>query len=414
MDPEKYAATLGFHSESAKRMVVATILNYRHNEKLRAERESQREIEERRKAAELLQSLYDNPQCLPPLFGMKALAASTHNAGPKTIRNSDRLASKKREGQEFTFQVSVQALLCEEIFQWVEPKVDFRVSHLPVYVSTSHFPERLSPKASVNELYGGSSNGRAEIQVVVGRQRLDILLIRQLQTPEITSPLSTVSGGGIRRQTSTAPLKFDQLMEKVSRKRSRSNDEADLLPASFSDPPMSPLPPALPVESLETEVTRSSGGKKRKMGKVDGTEREERSGGSPLYLFILGLLAEGREDVVYWTGNVGEFRIKSSSLLAKLWGEHRQNDSMTYDKVARALRYYYTGPSPILATIPQGRRSLTYRFILDRDMKIHGHSYWDLIVPRKVELPRVPSPRLKKPSPADSRASSSTESEDSG
>ena len=53
----------------------------------------------------------------------------------------------------------------------------------------------------------------------------------------------------------------------------------------------------------------------------------------------------------------GLFRFRDAQAFAALWGKHRNRPSMTYDKVARALRYYYK--RDILNQV--GGR-LTYRF----------------------------------------------------
>lgn len=53
----------------------------------------------------------------------------------------------------------------------------------------------------------------------------------------------------------------------------------------------------------------------------------------------------------------GLFRFHDPSAFAALWGRHRNRPNMTYDKVARALRYYYR--REILE--PVGGR-LTYKF----------------------------------------------------
>ena len=37
----------------------------------------------------------------------------------------------------------------------------------------------------------------------------------------------------------------------------------------------------------------------------------------------------------------GLFRFHDAQAFAALWGKHRNRPNMTYDKVARALRYYY-------------------------------------------------------------------------
>lgn len=53
----------------------------------------------------------------------------------------------------------------------------------------------------------------------------------------------------------------------------------------------------------------------------------------------------------------GLFRLHDAPAFAALWGKHRNRPSMTYDKVARALRYYYK--RDIFSQV--GGR-LTYRF----------------------------------------------------
>ena len=37
----------------------------------------------------------------------------------------------------------------------------------------------------------------------------------------------------------------------------------------------------------------------------------------------------------------GVFKIVNPSKLAKLWGKQKNHPSMNYDKMSRALRYYY-------------------------------------------------------------------------
>ena len=58
--------------------------------------------------------------------------------------------------------------------------------------------------------------------------------------------------------------------------------------------------------------------------------RQPRHGGDPL---------DGR--AVVWDGGYGEFRVVRPEALAKLWGARKNRPNMTYDKLTRALRYYY-------------------------------------------------------------------------
>ncbi|KHN73912.1 ETS domain-containing protein Elk-1 [Toxocara canis] len=69
----------------------------------------------------------------------------------------------------------------------------------------------------------------------------------------------------------------------------------------------------------------------------------EASSGIPLWKFILELLLKGEHnDCIAWTGNVlGEFKFIDPEAVAKLWGIRKRKPSMNYDKLSRALRYYY-------------------------------------------------------------------------
>uniref|UniRef100_A0A8C4PWI5 ETS domain-containing protein n=1 Tax=Eptatretus burgeri TaxID=7764 RepID=A0A8C4PWI5_EPTBU len=61
-----------------------------------------------------------------------------------------------------------------------------------------------------------------------------------------------------------------------------------------------------------------------------------------LWHFILELLhsAEFRH-VIAWQGDYGEFVIRDPDEVARLWGVRKAKPQMNYDKLSRALRYYY-------------------------------------------------------------------------
>ena len=66
------------------------------------------------------------------------------------------------------------------------------------------------------------------------------------------------------------------------------------------------------------------------------------SHGIQLWQFILELLGDSEHrPVLAWTGNGLEFRIINSVELARLWGIRKRNPIMNFDKLSRALRYYY-------------------------------------------------------------------------
>ena len=62
-----------------------------------------------------------------------------------------------------------------------------------------------------------------------------------------------------------------------------------------------------------------------------------------LWEFLLELLEDERYiPLISWTKKEdGEFKIKRQEEVAKRWGRLKQRAGMNYDKLSRALRYYY-------------------------------------------------------------------------
>ncbi|XP_059873359.1 ETS-related transcription factor Elf-5 isoform X2 [Delphinus delphis] len=81
---------------------------------------------------------------------------------------------------------------------------------------------------------------------------------------------------------------------------------------------------------------------------------------SHLWEFVRDLLLSPEENcgILEWEDREqGIFRVVKSEALAKMWGQRKRNDRMTYEKLSRALRYYYkTG---ILERVD---RRLVYKF----------------------------------------------------
>lgn len=72
------------------------------------------------------------------------------------------------------------------------------------------------------------------------------------------------------------------------------------------------------------------------------------------------LLYEEYRDIARWENRTDRvFRIVNPNELARLWGIHKNRPGMTYEKLSRALRYYYRLN---IITKVQGRK-LTYRFL---------------------------------------------------
>lgn len=61
-----------------------------------------------------------------------------------------------------------------------------------------------------------------------------------------------------------------------------------------------------------------------------------------LWQFLLQLLLDpGNENLICWTNEDGEFKLLQAEEVARLWGARKNKPSMNYDKLSRALRYYY-------------------------------------------------------------------------
>uniref|UniRef100_A0A3Q4HFX3 ETS domain-containing protein n=1 Tax=Neolamprologus brichardi TaxID=32507 RepID=A0A3Q4HFX3_NEOBR len=78
-----------------------------------------------------------------------------------------------------------------------------------------------------------------------------------------------------------------------------------------------------------------------------------------LWQFLLQLLLDSNnEQLICWTNDEGEFKLLQAEEVARLWGARKNKPNMNYDKLSRALRYYYDKtptllltPSPLLSNI---------------------------------------------------------------
>ncbi|XP_011495065.1 PREDICTED: DNA-binding protein D-ETS-6-like [Ceratosolen solmsi marchali] len=61
-----------------------------------------------------------------------------------------------------------------------------------------------------------------------------------------------------------------------------------------------------------------------------------------LWQFLLELLADSSNATcIAWEGANGEFKLTDPDEVARRWGERKSKPNMNYDKLSRALRYYY-------------------------------------------------------------------------
>ncbi|KAI1903356.1 hypothetical protein AGOR_G00026350 [Albula goreensis] len=66
------------------------------------------------------------------------------------------------------------------------------------------------------------------------------------------------------------------------------------------------------------------------------------SGQIQLWQFLLELLSDSsNSSCITWEGTGGEFKMTDPDEVARRWGERKSKPNMNYDKLSRALRYYY-------------------------------------------------------------------------
>jgi GA-binding protein transcription factor alpha len=92
------------------------------------------------------------------------------------------------------------------------------------------------------------------------------------------------------------------------------------------------------------------------------SSRSVNSGQIQLWQFLLELLTDKKyRDAIQWVGTEGEFKLNQPEAVAQLWGARKNKPSMNYEKLSRALRYYYDGD---MISKVHGKR-FVYKFVCD-------------------------------------------------
>ncbi|KAJ2943421.1 hypothetical protein O0L34_g12230 [Tuta absoluta] len=115
--------------------------------------------------------------------------------------------------------------------------------------------------------------------------------------------------------------------------------------------------------------------------------RAGNNGQVQLWQFLLDLLTSAEHyDVIRWHGTEGEFKLLEPERVARLWGARKHKPAMNYEKLSRALRYYYDGD--MIAKVP-GKR-FVYKFVCDLRQLI-GYSPGELAeLVKEVYKPNKP------------------------
>ncbi|XP_011310389.1 DNA-binding protein D-ETS-6-like [Fopius arisanus] len=127
-----------------------------------------------------------------------------------------------------------------------------------------------------------------------------------------------------------------------------------------------------------------------------------------LWQFLLELLSDSSNSgCIAWEGTNGEFKLTDPDEVARRWGERKSKPNMNYDKLSRALRYYY---DKNIMTKVHGKR-YAYKFdfhglmlacqaqagiTIESSTGLRGSctSHHHLCVPATADNPPIPGPSL--------------------
>jgi c-ets proto-oncogene protein len=123
-----------------------------------------------------------------------------------------------------------------------------------------------------------------------------------------------------------------------------------LPPSAFNiQPPYQPSPPPAPAQTMQDSHVGSG-------------PAFTGSGPIQLWQFLLELLTDKScQHFICWTGDGWEFKMNDPDEVASRWGGRKNKPKMNYEKMSRAMRYYYD-KNIILKTA--GKRYV-YRFVCD-------------------------------------------------
>lgn len=110
-----------------------------------------------------------------------------------------------------------------------------------------------------------------------------------------------------------------------------------------------------------TSANKAGSGSSSSSSSSSSRRRKQDRGYGKLWEFIRDLLHDPKycPSMVRWEDvNDGVFRIVQSEKLANLWGTIKNNPRMTYEKLSRAMRYYYKSK----VFLPVLGRRLVYKF----------------------------------------------------
>ncbi|KAK0396970.1 hypothetical protein QR680_001927 [Steinernema hermaphroditum] len=149
-----------------------------------------------------------------------------------------------------------------------------------------------------------------------------------LMSSECRDGRDSVLSSGYRLQGSTVmnPSSFNSTYESLRQRAPHWHDNA------------------LPLSNTETTFRNPAGNRDCfHYGSLLSRLPNQNSGQIQLWQFLLELLSDAGNNAhcITWEGGNGEFKLLDPDEVARKWGERKSKPNMNYDKLSRALRYYY-------------------------------------------------------------------------
>ncbi|NXP55243.1 GABPA protein, partial [Heliornis fulica] len=150
-----------------------------------------------------------------------------------------------------------------------------------------------------------------------------------------------------------------ELLRKCMQDFSVTDFTVQIIPASVQ--------PATPT-TIKVINSSAKAAKVQRAPRISGEDRSSpgnrtgNNGQIQLWQFLLELLTDkDARECISWVGDEGEFKLNQPELVAQKWGQRKNKPTMNYEKLSRALRYYYDGD---MICKVQGKR-FVYKFVCD-------------------------------------------------
>ncbi|BFZ25503.1 hypothetical protein BsWGS_28542 [Bradybaena similaris] len=200
-----------------------------------------------------------------------------------------------------------------------------------------------------------------------------------------TDPTRSPFASNVINSASTSATNLlDDIMECIQLEETHPQTEETLeKEEKMVDSGQTPSPPAPDQVSVQPDTTVKDTSPTRSKEVKGGHKMREiaslilaGSGQVQLWQFLLELLTDSSNDnCIKWVGNKGEFRMVDPEEVARRWGKRKNKPNMNYDKVSRAMRYYYD--KMILTKVSGKRYTYSFNFRVIMRAQQHHHNPTD-------------------------------------